>query len=316
MAMIELQQNRYLWVHFAGLAFVPLLLDISLAGFASAEPALPYGGQFWIIALLCISPALAMQWFKPFYVFSLPPSALKPSVLSEDQRRCLTIFKSWQIKALAIATAILSVWLLAQIYAMSPQVAPLFIPSAGLLVGASAFFVASTFMQISVSAGRALLIGPSALKRVDEVEENAIARDFLILGIRVNKLLPETFESKESATEKAKAYKSRSIATTAPSTQSTNFDIEASREESSVLEEDLEKERVEETSVESLSVEHVSELTENNETEKIRAKVQIDREREEDQKSTQVDNLGESVEPSEEIEVVIPERLPPEEEVK
>ena len=68
--MIELQQNRYLWVHFAGLAFVPLLLDICLAGFASAGPALPFGGQFWAIALLGITPALAMQWLKPFYVFS------------------------------------------------------------------------------------------------------------------------------------------------------------------------------------------------------------------------------------------------------
>ena len=189
--MIELQQNRYLWVHFAGLAFVPLLLDICLAGLASAGPALPFGGQFWAIALLGIIPALAMQWLKPFYVFSLPPSALKPSVLSEDQRRCLQIFKSWQIKALAVVVAIFSLWLLVQMYAMSVRISPLLTPRAGLICAAIAFFIASSFMQISVSAGRALLIGPSALKRVAVVEESAIARDFLILGFRLDKLLPE-----------------------------------------------------------------------------------------------------------------------------
>ncbi|MEL7227892.1 MAG: hypothetical protein AAGL17_24435, partial [Cyanobacteria bacterium J06576_12] len=107
-----------------------------------------------------------------------------------DQRRCLQIFKSWQIKGLAIAVAIFSLWLLAQLYAMLPQVSPLLSTRAGLVIGATAFFLASTFMQISVSAGRALLISPTALKRVAAVDEGAIASDFLILGIRVNKLLP------------------------------------------------------------------------------------------------------------------------------
>ena len=188
--MIKLQQNRYLWVHFTGLAFVPLLLDICLAGLASAGPALPFGGQFWAIALLTITPALTMQWLKPFYIFSLPPVALKPAVLSEEQRRCLQIFKSWQIKGLAIAVAIFSLWLLAQLYAILPQVSPLLSPRSGLVSAAIAFFLASTFMQISVSAARALLISPTALKRVAAVEGSEIASDFLITGIKVSKLLP------------------------------------------------------------------------------------------------------------------------------
>ncbi|MEL6489880.1 MAG: low-complexity tail membrane protein [Cyanobacteria bacterium J06621_3] len=189
--MIQLQQNRYLWVHVVSLAAVPLLLDVCLAGLASAGPALAFGGQFWAIALLGVVPALAMQWLKPFYVFSIPPLALKPAALSEDQRRCLTIFKSWQIKALAVVVAFFSVWVLGKVYGMLPQVSPLLTPKAGLICGAIAFFFAATFMQISVSAIRALLIGPEALKRVQMVEERAIASDFLILGIPVKKLLPE-----------------------------------------------------------------------------------------------------------------------------
>ena len=190
--MIKLQQNRYLWVHFAGLAFVPLLLDICLSGLASAGPALPFQGQFWVIALLTIPPALTMQWRKPFYVFSLPPVALKPAVLSNDQRRCLQIFKSWQIKALAISIALFSIWVLAQLYAMTPLISPLLQPKAGLVCATITFFLATTFMQIAVSAARALLISPEALQRVAAVEEGAIASDFLILGIRVNKLFLDT----------------------------------------------------------------------------------------------------------------------------
>lgn len=212
--MMELQQNRYLWIHFAGLASVPLLLDVCLAGLASAGPALPFGWQFWIVALLGIVPALAMQWLKPFYVFSLPPSALKPAALSEDQRRCLQIFKSWQIKALAVLVAAFSLWLLKQIYVMLPQISPLLTPRAGLICGAITFFVASTFIQISVSAGRALLIGPTALKRVPAVEEGAIASDFLILGIRLNRLLPEV--STQAVVEEAVALSEPSAVASDP----------------------------------------------------------------------------------------------------
>ncbi len=183
-----------MWVHFVGLAAVPLLLDICLAGLASASPAFNYptafGFQFWAIALLGVVPTLAMQIAKPFYLFSLPPVALKPSALTEDQRRCLTVMKSWQIKALAGVTAGFSVWLLSWVYGRSPQILPTMTPAAGLISAAIAFFFICLFLQISVSVARAILVSPSALKRVEACEESAIATDFLILGLRVQKLLP------------------------------------------------------------------------------------------------------------------------------
>ncbi len=192
--MIRLQQERYLWVHFVGLAAVPLLLDICLAGLASAGPAFNYptafGLQFWAIALLGIVPTLAMQIVKPFYIFSLPPIALKPSVLTEDKRRCLTVMKSWQIKALAGVTAVFLIWLLSWVYRRSPQILPTMTPTAGLISAAVAFFFICLFLQIFVSVARAILVSPTALKRVEAYEERAIAADFLILGIRVQKLLP------------------------------------------------------------------------------------------------------------------------------
>lgn len=192
--MIELQQNRYLWVHFASLAMVPLLLDVCLAGLASAGSAFQYpeayGFQFWIIVLLGIVPPLAMQLLKPFYVFSLPPLALNPAALTLEQRRCLRLLTSWQVKALSVVSAGLSFWLLLQVYRRLPQITPVMTPMAGVVCSAIAFFFISVFLQLSISSARALLVGPSTLKRVSPYESDAIAQDFLILGFPLNKLLP------------------------------------------------------------------------------------------------------------------------------
>ncbi|PZO20691.1 MAG: hypothetical protein DCF25_06210 [Leptolyngbya foveolarum] len=192
--MFKVQQNRYLWVHLVGLATVPLLLDICLAGLASARPAFNYaeafGIQFWIVTLVGVVPSLWMQIQKPFYIYSLPPLAINPGFLSEDDRRCLTVLKSWQMKALAGVTAGFLVWLLAQLYAKLPQISPVMQPGAGLVSAIAAFFFACLFLQISVSVGRSLLISQDTLQRVKPFEANEIASSFLIPGLRVGKILP------------------------------------------------------------------------------------------------------------------------------
>ncbi len=193
---MRLQQNQYLWVQFVGLAAVPLLLDICLVGLASSGLAVPFGIQFWAIALLGIAPTLWMQLVRPFYVFSLPPVALNPTVLSDDQRRCLRLLKSWQVKALAGLTAIFSLWVLSQLYAESSQITPLMTPRAGLISAAVTFLLSCAFLQISVSTARALLVGAEALKRVAPYEVDNITADFLILGLRVKRILPEPVEAK------------------------------------------------------------------------------------------------------------------------
>jgi hypothetical protein len=193
---LQVQQNRYLWIYFAGLAAVPLLLDICLAGLASAGPAFDYPAagsfQFWAIALIGIAPTLWMQLAKPFYVFSLPPLALNPLELTEDQRRCLQLLKSLQIKILSGITAGFALWMLRQLYERSPKITPLMTPTAGLVSAAVAFFLTCALLQISVSAGRSLFVGPNTLRRVVPVEVSAIASEFLILGLRVNRLLPSS----------------------------------------------------------------------------------------------------------------------------
>lgn len=191
---MKLQQNRYLWVYVASLAAVPLLLALCLAGLASAGPALPYGGQFWAIALLCIPPSLAMQWLRPFYIYSLPPLAIRPAELTDDYKRCLRLFQSWQVKALAGATAVFAFWLLKQLYLRITFISPVFTPLAGGLIALLTFFLTCGLLQVSVSSLRALLVGQDALSRVSPYEEDAIAKDFLLLGFKVKKILPEGME--------------------------------------------------------------------------------------------------------------------------
>jgi hypothetical protein len=199
--MLELQQNRYLWVHLVALAAVPLLLDICWIGLASAGPILPGSLAFWAIALLGIGPSLWMQLAKPFYVFSLPPLALRPSALSDDQRRCLRLLKSWQIKMLAALAALLALWTLWQLAARSPQITPMLPAQVGLISAAVSFFWACVFLQVSISAGRSLLVGPATLKRVAPYEVSAIATDFLMVGVRVEKIGSLAESAPESSAE-------------------------------------------------------------------------------------------------------------------
>lgn len=192
--MIPVQQNRYLWVQLVGLATVPLLLDIGLAGLASSRTAFDFpaafGLQFWAIAAVGILPPLAMQWFRPFYPFSLPPLALKPASLTENQRRNLTLLGSWQIKALSILGGGFSLWLLVQLYGRSAQITPVMTPTAGIVSTTITFFFVCLFVQISLSSVRLLLVGPQTLKRVSPYEAFDIAANFSILGLRVNSILP------------------------------------------------------------------------------------------------------------------------------
>ncbi|MEL6468703.1 MAG: low-complexity tail membrane protein [Cyanobacteria bacterium J06623_4] len=214
---INLQQDRYLWVHLLGLAAVPLLLAICLAGLASVSPTAgypaAYGGQFWAIALIGITPPLLMQWLRPFYLFSLPPLALQPSRLSEDQRRYLQLLTSWQIKALSLLSALFSFWVLGRLYERLPHTAPLFEPLPGTVVAAITFLVAGSFLQISISAGRIILVGPAALKRVSAYDENQISQNFLILGLPVKQILPDPLSTEDATNDLPKKVSETPLAT-------------------------------------------------------------------------------------------------------
>ena len=70
--------DPYLWVHLAGLAAVPIFLEICLIGFAVGDPLLPGWLELLLVAAIGSAPILWMQWQRPFYIFSLVGVALQP----------------------------------------------------------------------------------------------------------------------------------------------------------------------------------------------------------------------------------------------
>ena len=187
--------DPYLWVHLAGIAAVPLLLEISLLGLAVGDPILPFWLELGLVGAIGILPILWMQWQRPFSIFSLLFLALKPNQLNETQRRILRMFKDPITRILAILTAIFLAWVLWQLYAIAPiaySVTPLQTKGRwlGLLVAAIAFLAANLFLQVPVSVARVLWVNESRFAALEPYPFEQIPRDFTLLGLRVKRILP------------------------------------------------------------------------------------------------------------------------------
>lgn len=221
--MTAFRHDPYLWLHLAGLAALPLWLDLCLAGLAVGNPVVPPWLEQGLLVLIGTVPVLWMQWHRPFYLFSALVVAVRPQYLSEEQRRLLQLQRGWLGRIVAIAIAAVSVWLLSVLYALAPVAAtttPLAGSSrvAGWLVGAIAFLLANLFLQVSGSALRLLLARPSAVAAATPYPLEAIPHDFTLVGLRVAKLLPErvvTQPSPEAITPHPTAEISHSDATPA-----------------------------------------------------------------------------------------------------
>ncbi|QQE65260.1 hypothetical protein GFS31_19460 [Leptolyngbya sp. BL0902] len=187
--------DPYLWVHLAGLATVPLWLAISMLGLAVGSPQWP-GLELALLALLGVSPALWMQLRRPFYIFSLLALTLKPTALSDDQRRMLTIFQQWWVRSLAIVSPILLVWLLWEIYPRAVVAADI-TPFAslghfgGLAVAAGSFALANLFLQVPVSVLAVMATSEKRFKRTTPYSLDQVKANFTQVGIPLKRLLPE-----------------------------------------------------------------------------------------------------------------------------
>lgn len=187
--------DPYLWVHLAGIAAVPLCLDLCLLGFSTGKPILPIWLEMLLVGAIGIVPILWMQWQRPFYIFSLPAVAVQPTQLNEDQRRILQLFRTTPTRVLALFAPIVLSLVLWKLYQLAP-IAAIVSPLAakprvlGLLLAAIAFLAANLFMQIPVSVTRVLLTPTKAFQAIDPYPPERILPDFTILGIRVQQLLP------------------------------------------------------------------------------------------------------------------------------
>jgi hypothetical protein len=185
----------FLWIHLAGVAALPIFLGLCLLGLAVGSPLLPVWVELFLVGAIGIAPVLWMQWFRPFYIFSILVVAVKPQNLTNGQQRILAGFKSRLNKGLAILVAVLLAVILWQLYRFAPLaagVAP-FPPQwrfAGLFLAALAFLASNLFLQVPVSVMAVLLMPESEFAAIQPDVLEKIGRDFTIAGWQVDRILP------------------------------------------------------------------------------------------------------------------------------
>ena len=184
-----------MWIHLSGAAALPIFLGLCLLGLAVGSPLLPVWLEMFLVAVAGIVPVLWMQWFRPFYIFSILVVAVKPQNLTSLQHRILTRFKTKLNQGIALFVAVLLTVILWQLYRLAPlaaSVAP-FPPSwrwAGLLLAASAFLASNLFLQVSASVMTVLLTPESEFSATKPHVVEKIRQDFTIAPWQVDRLLP------------------------------------------------------------------------------------------------------------------------------
>jgi len=196
--------DPYLWIHLAGLAALPIWLELCFLGLAVGDPIFPVWLELAFVAIAGIAPILWMQWQRPFYIFSLLVIALKPEKLTLPQRQLLTRFKSTQNRLLAVIVAVLLAIVLRQLYVLAPigaTAVPFAIESRGLglLIAAIAFLGSNLFLQVPMSVASVMLTSDAAFVSTEPYSLEKIAQDFTKLGLPVSQLLPEVVFLEDSA---------------------------------------------------------------------------------------------------------------------
>ncbi|MEG5053513.1 MULTISPECIES: low-complexity tail membrane protein [unclassified Microcoleus] len=187
--------DPFLWIHLSGAATLPIFLGVCLLGLAVGSPLLPVWLEMFLVAVAGIFPVLWMQWFRPFYIFSILVVAVKPQNLTSVQHRLLTRFKTKLNQGIALFVAVLLAVILWQLYRLAPlaaTVAP-FPPSwrvAGLLLAVAAFLASNLFLQVSASVMAVLLTPESEFAATKPHVLEKIRQDFTIAPWQVDRLLP------------------------------------------------------------------------------------------------------------------------------
>ena len=187
--------DPYLWVHLAGFSALPVCLELCLIGLATGEPLFPVWFELLIVGGIGILPIFWMQWQRPFSIFSLPFIALKPTRLTDDQRRILHRFKSPVNRGVAVLVALIMVWVLWQLYQIAPLASPspFFAPATrgvGLLIASIAFLGCNLFAQVPMAVLAVLLTNEAKFATTEPYPMGQVSKDFTLPGISVLHLLP------------------------------------------------------------------------------------------------------------------------------
>ena len=207
-AMRAFWLDPYLWIHLAGLAALPIFLELCLLGLAIGDPILPVWLELLLVAVVGIAPVLWMQWQRPFYIFSIVAVALKPEQLTEDQRRLLTLFKSQRNRLTAGVVTVGLLLLVRWMYgaaAIASEVAPA-LPggrATGLLLAAVAFLGSNLFLQVPVSVAGVMLTGQSDFAKLAPYAPDQIRQSFTSIGLQIRQILPPIMTESPLATDLA-----------------------------------------------------------------------------------------------------------------
>ncbi|WP_341526490.1 low-complexity tail membrane protein [Nostoc sp. UHCC 0302] len=198
--MASFRTEPILWIHVAGLATLPIFLVLCLLFLSVGEPLLPAWIELSLVAAIGVVPLLGMQLRRPFYIFAILGIALKPENLTEQQRKILCLINTKLNRVLSLIAAILLLGVLWQIHSVVPLVADVakFLPqwrSLALLLAGLTFLASNLFLQIPVSVVRVLVTNETEFAALEPLSLEKIKQDFTILGVRVNQILPQLFQS-------------------------------------------------------------------------------------------------------------------------
>jgi hypothetical protein len=193
--MTNFRSEPFLWIHLAGLAAVPLLLQVTWLGLAVGDP-LPFCWlELLLLAVVGIVPALWMQWHRPFDIFSLLAVSLAPPKLTVEQQKMLSLLKTQKQRlsaAIAASVMLAVLWLL---YQTAPLAAPAaaFLPQwriLGLLLAAVAFAACNLFVQVPVSVLGLLATPEKKWAETEPYSPEKIPQAFTVPGFQVGRIFP------------------------------------------------------------------------------------------------------------------------------
>jgi hypothetical protein len=204
--MSSFRSEPFLWIHLAGIAILPLWLELVWLGLAIGVPLPVSWLELLVVGAIGIVPVLGMQLIRPFDIFSILVLSLKSDRLTTEQRKILTLFKTNKQKLLSLIAAALMVFVLWQLYRLAPlavgaaAIAPQW-RILGLLLATSAFLASNLFLQVPVSVLGVLSNSKQQFAVTAPYPLEQIEADFTIPGLKAKQILP--FNLSESTSEKS-----------------------------------------------------------------------------------------------------------------
>ncbi|UZQ53724.1 low-complexity tail membrane protein [Trichothermofontia sichuanensis B231] len=189
----EFKSEPFLWIHLAGLAAVPIWLELGWLGLATGSPLLPVPLEVGIVALVGGALPAGMQLVRPFYIFSIPGLILRAGQLAKSQRQILRQLYDRRNYLIILAVPLVWAVIVWQLYRLAPLVSRLSpLPASwhvvGLAIAIGAFTLANLMTQVPLAVLQVLLTPEAELAALEPYPTAEIAQDFTRLGWPVDRI--------------------------------------------------------------------------------------------------------------------------------